>query len=74
VNVALIDASGTRSLLHVPDEDHCADATLGWHYDVDPATGNATKIVACKHSCDTLKAATDARIELRLGCPTLGPE
>ena len=70
INVELNDASGTRSLVYVQDPTRCADSTVGWFYDADPTQGGTpTKISVCPKTCDTLHAATDASVEIRLGCP-----
>ena len=74
VNVELTDESGLRSLVYVESPDHCGDSALGWYYDVLPSAGTPTKISVCASTCDTLKAATDASVEIRLGCPPVTPE
>jgi hypothetical protein len=64
----------TESLLYVKTVDQCSKAALGWYYDVDPSTGGTpTKINVCPATCDTLRAATGATIQIRLGCATEGP-
>jgi hypothetical protein len=75
VNVALIEGTKTSDFLYVADESRCGLAPLGWHYDADPATGGKpTKIVVCSSGCSTLKATDNARVEVRLGCKTKGPD
>jgi Mg-chelatase subunit ChlD len=69
VNVELMQAGQTSTLLYVKSMDQCGKADLGWYYDADPPT----KIVVCPKSCDTLRAAHDATIDVRLGCKTKGP-
>jgi hypothetical protein len=74
VNVALVEGSNTRDFLYVGDESRCNLATLGWHYDIDPTAGRPTKIVACASACDMLKTTDNGKVEIRLGCQTMGPE
>jgi hypothetical protein len=74
VNVALVEGSKTSDFLYVGDESRCNLTPLGWHYDADPASGKATKIVVCDSACDTLKSTDNGRVEVRLGCKTMGPD
>jgi hypothetical protein len=74
VNVALVEAQRSRDFLYVGDESGCDRAPLGWHYDAAPASGKATKIVACSQACDALRATTGGRVEIRVGCKTMGPD
>jgi hypothetical protein len=74
VNVELTQAGGTDMLLYVQSPDRCNQAKLGWYYDADPAQGQTpTKINVCPQTCDTLRAAHDATVDVRLGCATIGP-
>jgi hypothetical protein len=64
----------TKSLLYVQSQAQCGKADLGWYYDVDPSSGQApTKINVCPKTCDTLRAASGATIQIRLGCATQAP-
>jgi hypothetical protein len=73
VNVEVVSDSMTRPLRYVGDAGSCGRAEFGWHYDADPATGKATKIVTCSTTCDLLKT-TSGKVEIKLGCKTLGPD
>jgi hypothetical protein len=74
VNVALIEGQRSRDFLYVGDASRCDRAALGWHYDVPPETGKATKIVACEKACDALRSTTGGRVEIRVGCKTMEPD
>jgi hypothetical protein len=74
VNVALVEGQTSRDFLYVGDEGRCGLAPLGWHYDVDPSSGKATKIVVCRAACDTLRSTDNGRVDVRLGCKTMGPD
>jgi hypothetical protein len=65
----------TKNLLYVANSTQCSKAALGWFYDKDPSTGKMpTKISVCPSTCDTLRAATNATIQVQLGCATRSPE
>lgn len=74
VNVALVESAQTRDFRYVMDAGRCDLTPLGWYYDVNPTTGNPTKIVVCPKACDALKSTQSGRVEVRLGCVTMGPE
>ncbi len=74
VNVALVEPQRTRDLYYVGDAAHCKSTQLGWYYDAPPSTGKSRKILVCQPSCDVLKATVGGRIDIRLGCTTMGPE
>lgn len=67
VNVRFTSGGTQQSLGMVPDQAACATHQNGWYYDqpTDP-----TKIIACPDACDAIKAATDARIDILVGCQT----
>ena len=73
VNVAVVSDQTTRDLRYVGDAKSCDKTEYGWHYDADPDTGKATKIVSCPKTCEMLKM-TSGKVELKLGCKTMGPE
>ncbi len=74
VNVALIEPTRTRDAFYVGDAGHCSATQLGWYYDAPPASGSARKILVCPQTCTALHAASDVKVEIRLGCKTMGPE
>jgi hypothetical protein len=67
VNVNFTTGGVAQPLGMVPGEADCATHQNGWYYD-DPAA--PTKLIACPDACDTIKAATDARIDIIVGCET----
>jgi hypothetical protein len=76
VNIELSVGNDIRTLLYVRNPDGCADVELGWHYDVDPATGGTpSAIQICENSCGEVQAqGSEATLEVRLGCATIGPD
>lgn len=73
VNVDVVTDQKTIQLRYVGDAGSCGKTEFGWHYDADPASGKATKIVTCSTTCDTLKMSS-GKVEVRLGCKTMGPD
>jgi hypothetical protein len=73
VNVDVVAGSQTRQLRYVGDAKSCDKTEFGWHYDADPSSGHATKIITCGTTCDMLKT-TSGRVEVRIGCKTMGPD
>jgi hypothetical protein len=57
----------------VPFVGTASDCTTGgWYYDVDPAKGTPTKIIACPTTCTTFQAAgTGSSVGIALGCATI---
>jgi len=76
VNIELTSGGDMRTLLYVENEAGCADAELGWYYDIDPSGGaTPTTIRICPSSCSEIQAlGGDATVEIRLGCATLRPD
>jgi hypothetical protein len=62
-----------HKLFRVTASDQCTKTDSGWYYDTDPKVAPPTKILVCPRTCDTLKAATNASTEIRLGCPSAPP-
>jgi hypothetical protein len=67
VNVQLTNGGNPTQLGVVPSAADCANFQNGWYYD-DPV--RPTKIIACPSTCDTIKAATDGKIDIFVGCDT----
>jgi hypothetical protein len=43
----------------------------GWYYDVDPAMGKPTRVIACPATCSEFKAGTGkSQVSLAYGCRT----
>jgi hypothetical protein len=71
VNVRFTDAGTQQTLFYWASVDDCDPATGGWYYDVDPAAGTPTSIIACPASCSAFQAATNGSVEIQLGCTTV---
>jgi hypothetical protein len=67
VNVNVTLGGTTQRLGNVSGQSDCASAGEGWYYD-DPNT--PTKIMTCPDTCTKLKAATDPKVEVLVGCVT----
>lgn len=72
VNVSLTaPPEPSASLPYVGSADQC-DTTGGWYYDVDPMVGDKPeRITLCPSSCDDLRGAVGATLDVRLGCQTI---
>jgi hypothetical protein len=71
VNVRWRSGAGDQILGYVDDAVRCTPDKGGWHYDADPRTGGApTRVVLCPSTCQAVKAAAAATVELRFGCRT----
>lgn len=68
VNVVIRSNAGTKIIPRVRDAAACDGAQGGWHYDVDPASGDPKRIALCATSCVDLRIAQGASVELELGC------
>jgi hypothetical protein len=49
----------------VPSEGDCVAAGNGWYYDDVDAP---TEVRVCPQTCDTIKASTGGRVDLKFGC------
>jgi hypothetical protein len=70
VNVHWKGVAAEEDVLYAGDAARCDPAQGGWHYDVDPATGNPTRIIACPATCQKFKSDPMAAVEIRFGCRT----
>jgi hypothetical protein len=64
-----VEFSGDPNLARVDTEADCT-AAGGWHYDVPPASGTPTRIVACPVTCDAFKSTDMGSVKIQLGCKT----
>lgn len=72
VNLQLVRGSGSDSWVKVRDPSACELVDLGWYYDADRFPGHTpARIELCPKGCDLTRSSTDARLEIRLGCPTV---
>jgi hypothetical protein len=67
VNVNFLNGGALTKLGKVGSQADCANFENGWYYD-DPAA--PTKIIACPTTCDSIKAATEGKIDILVGCDT----
>jgi hypothetical protein len=67
VNVNFLSGGALTKLGKVGSQADCASFQNGWYYD-DPAA--PTKIIACPTTCDSIKASTDGKIDILVGCDT----
>jgi hypothetical protein len=74
VNVKFTKGDGTASVFpQAKGGASACDASGGWYYDVDPATGGTpTKITLCPTSCEAVRSGgAGAKIDVLLGCQTI---
>ena len=43
----------------------------GWYYDVDPAVGTPTSIIACDSTCANFQTDVTGHVDIVLGCMTI---
>jgi hypothetical protein len=67
VNVNFLSGGALTQLGKVGSQADCTNFQNGWYYD-DPAA--PTKIIACPSTCDSIKASTDGKIDILVGCDT----
>ena len=73
VNVDLTRASGaTETLAFVGDASGCGQVELEWYYEA--GAGGEMTINTCASTCQQLQAEKDATVQIRIGCPTRGPQ
>ena len=63
-------AGPDETVLYVERADRCDPARGGWYYDVDPAAGTPTRVIACQATCQRFKADPNATVDIRYGCRT----
>lgn len=72
LNVQFSQGGGAPAVLPYKKSASGCDAAGGWTYDTDPSTGGfPTKIILCPSTCDAVKKATGAKVEMVLGCKTV---
>jgi hypothetical protein len=70
VNVRFTPPNGSPTLLKkVADEASCTSASGGWHYDNN---ASPTKIILCSSSCTAIQSFSGAKVEVELGCASVG--
>jgi hypothetical protein len=76
VNMTFTSGDGITTIVgHVNTKDACHQTRGGWYYDVDPSAGAAPSlIVACDATCSALRSDPEGKIDIVLGCATMGVE
>jgi hypothetical protein len=70
VNVQFTKGSGDVTTIgHTTSKAACDKG--GWYYDVDPATGTPTEIIACDSTCAQFQSDTTGHVDIVLGCMTI---
>ena len=72
VNVNVTIGGSSSVVPYVGSAAACDPAKGGWYYDVDPSTGTPKKILLCGGTCKPLQADAAAKIEIAVGCATVG--
>ncbi|MFO0678158.1 MAG: vWA domain-containing protein [Polyangiaceae bacterium] len=72
VNVRFTPSTGgAETLPYVGSVGGCAGVPRGWYYDVPPSNGvTPSKISMCPDICTALKADTQGKVDVLLGCKT----
>jgi hypothetical protein len=70
VNVQIKNGATSDDVLYAASAARCDATRGGWYYDLDPAMGTPTRIIACPATCAKLKAQNEASVELKFGCKT----
>jgi hypothetical protein len=71
VNVTLQSNGQEQTVPYVEGMDRCDATRGGWYYDVAPAAGTPTRILACPATCEKFKAETEPKVSLVFGCETV---
>ncbi len=71
VNVNFKHGKESTPMFYVGTVDDCDPDTGGWYYDTDPKQTAPTTIYACPSSCTAFQAASNASVEIALGCETI---
>lgn len=69
VNIRLTARGDTTMLVRVPSVDACN--SHGWYFD---NSDKPTRFIACPDVCDSIERASDAQVDILLGCRTWLPE
>lgn len=75
VNVQYTPGGGGKAtvLPQVKGGAAACGSSIGWYYDVDPASGTPTKIILCPTTCNDVKSGSGAgaKVDVLLGCKTI---
>jgi hypothetical protein len=68
VNIRFSQGSAQTTFVRVNSADSCRDDA--WYFD---NASEPTRMLACPTTCDAIKASSDAKIDVLLGCATIVP-
>ena len=71
VNVNYRTGKKSTPLFYVGSVEECDPLAGGWYYDADPAVEDPTRIVVCPTTCTTFQGATNAAVDIAVGCQTI---
>jgi hypothetical protein len=71
INVNFKTGKKSSTLLYVGSADACDPLQGGWYYDTDPAVDDPTRIIVCPTTCTTFQGATNASVDIAVGCQTI---
>ena len=71
VNLRYRGPTREEDVPYVGRAERCDPTRGGWYYDVDPAMGRPTRVIACPATCAEFKGSTGkAQVSLAYGCRT----
>lgn len=68
VNIRLSNEDSQTTFVHVKGQDACV--ANGWYFDNEE---QPTRLIACAEACEDIEAAESSKIDILLGCATIGP-
>jgi len=71
VNVNFKNGKKASPLLYVGSATECDPLLGGWYYDTDPELEDPSRIVVCPTTCATFQSASNAAVEIAVGCKTI---
>jgi hypothetical protein len=74
VNIVVTLGGKESTIPYVGSKDKCDATAGGWYYDIDPGAGTPTKILMCDATCKALSADPTGKIDISVGCATIGPK
>ena len=71
INVNFKMGKKSSTLPYVGSVDDCDPLRGGWYYDTDPTVDDPTRIIVCPVTCATFQAASNASVDIAVGCQTI---
>jgi len=68
VNVEFTTGTTTTRVPRVNGAGACDASRGGWYYDVEPSSGEPSRIIVCPTTCQVFQAAQNAAVQIELGC------